>query len=145
MSVKAWFTISALILVALSVAVVVRLLAPAPQPEILARVGEARLAGTLVSSCWPQRGGEIRCSDAGETEVPERRIPGSGELELTAYPVEPTEGDVTIRTLDGDVVFEGAWDDEIDYDLEAGTYEMTVEARYTDEAKVTYLFRLVVS
>jgi hypothetical protein len=145
MTVRTWFTISALVLVALTVAIVFRLRQPAPQPEILARVGQARLEGRLVESCWPKSGGDIVCEDANEGRPPVRTVPSRGEIEFTAYPVEPKDGTVVIEDADGDVVLTEEWDDEIAYSLDEGTYDLTVDAIYGGDANVSYAFRLRVS
>jgi hypothetical protein len=142
MTVRTWFTISALVLIALSVAIVFRLRQPAPQPEILARVGEVRLQGVLTESCWPKSGGDVDCTHERFKEPSARLIPESGEMDFSAYPVEPNDGTITIEDASGDVVAEEEWDDEIGYDLRSGLYDITVDATYGDEASVRYLFRV---
>ncbi|MEX2394769.1 MAG: hypothetical protein WD826_09860 [Actinomycetota bacterium] len=145
MTVRTWFTISALVLIALSVAIVFRLRQPAPQPEILARVGQIRLEGELRHSCWPKSGGEITCLSDDQKTPGIRTIPKSGEMDFSAYPVEPNDGTITFEDASGDVVLEEDWDDEIGYDLRSGLYDITVNADYGDEASVRYLFRVRIS
>ena len=140
MTVRTWVTISVLAMTALAIAVVVRLMQPAPVPEILARVGEVRIEGTLVSSCWPQRGGETVCKDNEDADDPARAtIPGEGRLRFAAYPVEPK---------DAEIVFAGKtyeWEDDINYELDPGRYAISVNADYGEGNRVRYAFSLRVT
>lgn len=142
MTVKAWLTISAIVLVALTVSVVVRLLQPAPAPEILARVGDTRLEGELIEACWPQRGGEIRCEDGDGGGPATKSVPSEGTLRVAVYPVEPKSGTVTVRGADGDEVLSRRWTKAVRYELDPGTYDVVAAADYGSGAKVSYRFRL---
>jgi len=140
MTVRTWITLSIAILVALSVAIVVRLLAPVPHPPILARSGEARLEGRLIEACWPQRGGDLRCEKGSGTNDP-MTIPGEGELRIVvAYPAQPEEGSLRVMRGRKTVLGSKDWEDEVTYDLDAGTYELIAEARYPQDAFVRYRF-----
>jgi hypothetical protein len=140
MTVRAWFTISALVLLALSAAVIVRLLAPVAAPEILARVGDTRLDGTRIASCWPQRGNDLRCEEGGDDDRELRTIPSSGRMRLiVTYPAQPEKGWVRIDGENDDVA-KRDWDDEFRYNLEPGEYQMVAHADYPQNARVRYRF-----
>lgn len=142
MTVRTWITLSLVILVALTVAILVRLLAPVDAPPILARVGETRIEGSLVEACWPQRGGDLRCEEEDRRDVEVTAIRSEGELRLiVAYPAQPEDGSVEI-TGDEDRVLRKDWDDEIAYDLDRGSYTMVVHAVYPEGAFVRYRFGL---
>lgn len=140
MTVRTWITLSVLILVALSVAIVVRLLAPVEAPPILVRSGDVRLDGSLVESCWPQRGGDLRCEEGGRFATEVRTIRPEGELRvIVAYPAQPEDGSIEIvRDGGGKKTYD--WDDEVSYDLEPGTYSITARAEYPLDAHVVYRF-----
>src|SRR5688572_17925601 len=97
-TVRAWFTISALVLVALAAAFGFRLFASNPAPEIVVRAGDVRLERKLDTACWPQRSGQVECSEAERADDPRyKAIPSSGTLRiLVAYPVQPTDGSIWI-------------------------------------------------
>lgn len=138
MTVRAWFTISAVVILLLAGAVTYRLLAPVATPAILARSGDARLEGEHVHSCWPQRGGRLRCRRSTPTPN-EVVIPASGTLGfVVAYPVQPDEWQITIANEDRTVIFEES--DEVGYELQRGSYRIDAQARYSDDAFVQYLF-----
>jgi hypothetical protein len=139
MTVRTWITLSVLILVALSVATVVRLLTPVV-PEVVARSGETHLDGTLIETCWPQRGGDLRCEkgdDRGEVVAVE--ADGTFNV-IVVYPAQPDEGRLQIRRGGKTVVDTDDWERELDYDLEAGTYELIAEGRYPEDAFVRFRF-----
>lgn len=139
MTVRAWFTISAVVLVLLGGAVAYRLLAPVAAPEILARSGDVRLDGARVMSCWPARGGALRCR--GSQDVPAAAdVPPSGTLRfLVAYPVQPDTWQITVARGRRTVMVED--EPRFRYDLDAGTYAVDVQARYPADAFVHYRFR----
>lgn len=144
MTVRAWFTISALVLAALAAAFIFRLFAPVPAPEIIVRAGDERLGGMLVRACWPQRTGEIECRDEPDRsdDIRRERIPSSGDLQISiAYPAPPESGSLTITTEPSDrVVLTRDWTSTLSYDLEPGSYVLRAVARYPEEASVTYDF-----
>ena len=140
MTVRTWITLSLLLLVAMTVAVFVRFLSPVDAPPILARVGDARLEGVLDEACWPQRGGELRCTEGDDAPRAGTTLPGEGKLRLiVAYPAQPEEGRIEI-TRDDERVLRKDWDDEITYELDPGTYTMTADARYPEDAFARYRF-----
>ena len=140
MTVRTWITLSLLLLVAMTVAVFVRFLAPVDAPPVLARVGDERIEGVLDEACWPQRGGELRCTEGDEGPRAEGTLPDEGTMRLiVAYPAQPEEGRIEI-VRGGDRVLRTDWDDEIDYELDRGTYTMTADARYPEDAFVRYRF-----
>jgi hypothetical protein len=143
-SVRTWFTLSALAMLALAAAFVYRfLIAPLSPPEILVRVDDVRLEGVQTSACWPQRGSELRCDDAEPSAPAATDIPRSGTLRLVAaFPEQPLEGTVVIAADRGPTVLEEEWARDVPYALEPGTYLMTAEARYPADAFVRYLYRL---
>lgn len=138
MSVRAWFTISAAVLVLLGGAVVYRLLAPVPTPEILGRSGDVRLEGQHLASCWPQRGGPLRCRESrGSPELTD--VAGRGTLRfLVAYPAEPEEWQITVARDRRTALVED--EARFTYDLEPGRYDVDVQARYPEDAFVQYRF-----
>lgn len=143
MTVRAWFTISAVVLVVLTGAVTYRLLAPVSTPAILARAGDVRLEGEHVYSCWPQRGGRPKCERSKATPRAVV-VPRSGKLRVVvAYPVQPDSWQLTIANSERTVIFTESHD--LDYELGPGSYRMDVQARYPDDAFVQYHFRFKVS
>ena len=145
MTVRAWFTISALVLVALSVAIVVRLLAPVQAPEILARVDDVRLEGVLVESCWPQRGNDVTCKDGPDEDPETRTLPSSGTLRfIVTYPAQPDDGSIVIEG-EGEEIRKRSWDDDIRYELEPGDYTIEAQADYPQDAYVRYRFAFTVT
>jgi hypothetical protein len=142
-TVRTWFTISVLVLVALSAAVVVRFLAPVDPPPIFVRSGESRLVGSLDKGCWPQRGGDLRCEEGGDGERPRAgTIPREGKLRVVvAYPAQPEDGRIRIVRFPSREVLDEEWSESIDYKFEAGTYVMSADARYPEKAYTRYVFR----
>lgn len=146
MTVRTWFTLSALILVALCVAIVAKLLAPASPPAILARVDETRLEGALVEGCWPQRGDDLRCEEGGDADPERRTIPPEGEFRVVvAFPTDPEDGSVRVVDEDGEPVIDEDWDERVPYELDPGDYELEVRADYPAEARVAYTFPFTVT
>lgn len=143
MTVRAWFTISALVLAALAAAFVFRLFAPVPAPEVVARAGEVRLDGEMRETCWPQRGGDVRCR-RGDADPRGGTLPGRGTLRMiVTFPTQPEDGYVSI-TGPEDLRVDG-WRRNVAYDLPPGDYEMTAQATYPGDAFVRYAFRFSVS
>ena len=139
MTVRAWFTISTLVLVALVVAIFIRLLAPVGAPPVLARVGDTRLSGARVKACWPQRGGHLRCQGA-EPSPRTASLPKSGSLRIVvAYPAQPPSGTITI-VRGGHTVLTRKWNDMVHYKLKTGTYELVADAQYPQDAYIKYRF-----
>lgn len=146
-TVRTWFTISALVLVALAVAAVVRIVSPLPAPRLLATASGRPLEGAPVASCWPQRSGDLRClrSDDGPP-ADATPVPADGRLRIIAdFPVQPVEGVIRlVDTATDEAVIDGAFTDRIDYDLQPGRYLLRVEARWGEGAFVRYAFALAV-
>lgn len=142
MTVRAWFTISALMLLALTAAVLFQFLRPVPAPEILMHVGDTRIEGSLDRYCWPQRGGDLRCAGGGGGEAETQPIPASSTFRLVvAYPAQPEEGTVRVVSRDtGETVLRRDWARSVPYELEPGTYFVEAEARYPADAVVRYRF-----
>ena len=108
MSVRAWFTISAAVLVVLVAAFVFRFFAPVPAPEVVARVGSIRLKGQRISDCWPQRNGDLRCASFKTRWTQTVRLRGKGTMHIVvAYPVQPPDGSLVFAKRDGTVVQTG--------------------------------------
>src|SRR5688572_13457634 len=140
MTVRTWFTISALVLVALAGAVVYQFLRPLRPPEILVSVGDVRLDGRVERACWPQRNGELDCGSEDRSDD-RRIIPNEGTFRfVVAFPAQPEDGKITIargrRTLES----HDGWDRELDYDLEPGNYVLDVQAQYPEDAHLHYVF-----
>lgn len=147
MTVRAWFTISAIVLVALTAAVVYRLLAPVPAPEILVRAGDVKLEGHRQTACWPQRNGEVSCERGGNGALTKKNaIPAEGTIRsVVGFPVQPENGRLRITTRTGRAVVDEDWSRTYRYDLAPGTYALEVTAEYPNNAHVTYLFLLSVT
>ena len=144
MTVRAWFTISTLVLIALVAAIFVRLLAPVGAPAVLARSGETRLSGARVKGCWPQRSGKLRCQgpDGSAKQV---TIAGSGSFRIVvAYPAQPKDGTISIKR-GGRQVLTKRWNDSVKYKLRPGSYLMYADARYPSGAYVKYRFAFRIS
>lgn len=145
MTVRAWFTISALVLAALATAFVFRLFAPINAPGILVRSGDVRLHGKLDESCWPGRNRELRCEreDAGSVPATEVVAAKGAFRIVVAYPAQPDDGEIRI---DGpDPVHIDDWRNPLRYDLEPGTYTLSARANYPERAFVRYVFRFRVT
>lgn len=149
MTVRAWFTISAVALVALGIAFALRVFSPLGAPELLVTVegtaDSVRLPGVHEESCWVQRDDELRCVDP-DPQLPgdPPSVPRTGRMRIVAaFPVQPDEGTVrVVERSSGRVAFESELDDRIDYELAPGRYVLRVEARYPDDAFVRYAYPL---
>jgi hypothetical protein len=146
MSVRAWFTISAAVLVVLVFAFVFRFFAPVPAPDIVARVGSIRVAGQRVSDCWPQRNGGLRCAKFKTRWTKPARLRGTGTMHVVvAYPVQPPDGTIVFTKRDGTVVLSKKWADPLPYRLAPGDYIMRADAQYQRGAHIEYYFPLTVT
>lgn len=144
MTVRAWFTISALVLVALAIAFAFRVFGPVSTPGILARSGDVRLEGTLVESCWPGRSGKIACTRGDGARGSAPTVASQGHFRvLVEYYQQPTRG--TIRIDGPERIQVDDWRSPLSYDLEPGTYSLTTEARYPQNAFIRYVFRFKVT
>lgn len=143
MTVRAWFTISALVLVALFASVAYRFLRPLDPPTLLASVPAARLEGDFRAACWPQRGGQLKCTSNDQpASTLGPRIEPDGVMRLVAaFPTPPTGGKIAIVDSAGKkVLSRTGWTDKLDYELASGRYKLQAEARYTKDAFVRYSF-----
>jgi len=131
------------VLVALAAAFGFRLFVSNPAPEIFVRVGDVRLEGRRISACWPQRSGQVECSDAESSDdVRYPAIVSSGTLRiLVAYPVQPNDGSIRITDRDaGTTVLERDWTRSLRYDLDPGRYVLRASAPYPQGSRVIYDF-----
>src|ERR1051325_4254800 len=141
MSVRAWFTISAAVLVVLTLAFVFRFFAPVPAPEVVARVGGIRLTGQRAADCWPQRSGDLRCGKFKTKWTKAVRLRGKGTMHVVvAYPVQPPDGTLTLTKRDGTVVLTKKWTETIPYDLPPGEYALRADAAYPKGPYANYYF-----
>jgi hypothetical protein len=146
-TVRAWFTISAVAMAALVAAVVLKAFAPLQPPAILATAGPVRLTGSSQGSCWPQRGSKLRCEPADpKPKVPPAVLPASGTIRVvTAFPVQPKDGSVRIEDSSGNAVLsDPSWTDDVRYTLEPGSYVLRAQADYPARAYVRWAFAFVV-
>lgn len=143
MTVRAWFTISAIAVVALVAAFVWRFFfAAVAVPEVIARSDDVRLPGVFLASCWPDRDEELTCEEAEGVEAPQEQpaVDAAGSFRLiVAFPARPEGGRIEVSER-GRTVIESEWTSELDYDLDPGSYELTAEARYRAGAFVRYRF-----
>jgi hypothetical protein len=138
-TVRTWFTISAIVVVALFAAVAVRLFVPGSQgpPDIVVRVGDVRLDGAVRESCWPQRDGAITCEERTDTESESHIIPAAGSMRIfVSYPAQPKRGSIVISN-GRRTVLKRKWTHNFRYSLDPGSYTLTVEAGYEPEAGTT--------
>jgi hypothetical protein len=143
MSVRAWFAISAVVLVVLAAAVAYRFVAPLPAPAIVARVGSIELRGVDIESCWPRRSGRIHCTSGDKSRPKAVSVPSSGTIRIVAaFPVQPPDGRVTIGTAARVVSATKTWTPNLAYRLASGTYSVHVQAFYPHGARLDYLFAL---
>lgn len=144
MTVRAWFTITAIALALLSAAFVYRFFfQPVSPPQILVTTPDARLPGAYAGSCWPQRGDELRCEEPADPDPGESAtITGSGTMRvIAAFPVQPDRGRlVIVDARSGREVLSERWTDRLAYDVPSGTYRLEAEARYPADAFVRYVF-----
>jgi hypothetical protein len=146
MSVRAWFSISALVLVVLTIAFALRFFAPVPAPETVARVGSIRLGGQRVADCWPQRNGKLRCEKRDVEWRHPSRLRGKSTIHVVvAYPVQPQNGSLVLATRDGHTIVTSKWTDSLPYDLPPGEYSLRARADYPKGAYVDYAFPLTVT
>lgn len=141
MTVRAWLTISAVVLVVLGAAAAWRFLQPVEPPAVLARAGDVRLEGTFDGGCWPQRGDELRCHEAERAAAETARVAGDGSFSIVvAFPAQPDEGYVQIGERGGRRLQRAEWTRRLPYRLAPGLYELVAEARYGAGAYVRYRF-----
>jgi hypothetical protein len=144
-TVRAWFTISAVVVAALGAALFFQFTRSVAPPEIVVHAGNERLEGTLASACWPQHSGDLRCEEHEQPDAPVRTIAGKGSLRVVLlYPAEPKNGSILIARR-GKVVLRSRWRRTLRYDLEPGDYTLTAQAGAPDGAYVRYLFRVTVT
>ena len=140
MTVRAWFTISAVLLVVLSLAVLYQFTRPIAPPEILVTSGAVRLDGRTAEACWPQRDGKLDCSTADATDE-RMTVKAKGTFRLVvAYPAQPEDGQIEIARGRRTLVSEDDWTRAVRYDLEPGDYTLSVQARYPADAFVHQVF-----
>jgi hypothetical protein len=140
MTVRAWFTISGLVLVALVAAVVFKLFAPVSPPKILGRVDGTRLEGQLENACWPQRSEKLTCTSRS-AHPQAATIPRSGRFHVVvAFPAEPQRGSILIGDELGRILESHPWGKDFAYKLDPGRYTMRAKASYPRGLYVTYAF-----
>ena len=145
MSVRAWFTISAVVLVVLTAAFALRFFAPVPAPAIVARVGGIRLVGQATADCWPQRNARLRCHRRSSSWTRPARLRGKGTIHIVvAYPIQPRAGSLVILRRDGATVTTSGWRESLAYDLQPGEYALQAVAEYPKGARVAYYFPITV-
>lgn len=139
MTVRAWFTISALVLAALAAAVAFQFFRPVPVPHLIVRSGQIRLEADPVKWCWPQRSG-LRCSRSEPSHVAELSVPSRGSLRIViAYPKQPPKGSIRI-TYGGDmIILSRRWTNRLRYRLNPGqTYTLLARAQYSRDVYIDY-------
>jgi len=141
MTVRTWFTISIVVVIALFAAVALKLSAPVNAPSIVARVGETRLAGHLVASCWPGGNGKIACKQGkGDGNGAVATIPPKGTLRvIVAYPLQPKDGYLQFSRKTGPL-YRTPWRENTHYDLPPGRYTLNAVAQYPKGPHVEYSF-----
>lgn len=145
MTVRAWITISTIVLVALAAAVGFQFLRPIEPPPIVVISGEQRIEGAFDAGCWPQRDGVLRCTEGSDEPSPGTiRSKGSLRVALLA-PVQPKDGQIRITDAEGETVLKAPWQRTIRYDLGPGDYTLTALAGEKDKAYVRYAFALRVT
>jgi len=148
MTVRAWFTISAVAMAVLTAAFVYRFFfAPVSPPEVLVTAAEGRIEGTYAGSCWPQRGDELECEEAADpdAESPTAIAPTGTLRVVVVFPQQPDRGRLVITDAStGGEVLSEAWTDRLTYDLAPGTYRLEADARYPSGAFVRYVFAVSV-
>jgi hypothetical protein len=142
MTVRTWFTISALVLVALAAAVALQFTRPLRPPEILVRSGNVRLHGMQTSSAWPQRDGRLaRSSNDSRAGLRPVDVPGSGTFRFVfASPAQPTSGEITITNTRHRTLIRTRWHRAVRYDLPPGAYVIRAVAGDRARAYVAYEF-----
>ena len=143
MTVRAWFTISAVAMAVLTAAFVYRFFfAPVSPPEILVTAAEGRIEGTYTGSCWPRRGDAVACDERDVQDGDPLTVARMGTLRIVvAFPQQPDRGRLEIVDAStGEQMLSEAWTDRLDYDLPSGAYRLTATARYPADAFVRYVF-----
>lgn len=145
MTVRAWFTISALVLAALAAAFIFRLFQPMRAPEMRLRAGDTTLEGSMDEACWIGRNGERSCEGGSNDGAKSASIPPRGEFRLIVlYPVQPETGEIRIDGPDGRGEAQ-KWRSELPYELEPGRYTLTARADYPERSFIRYVFRFTVT
>ncbi len=144
MTVRTWFTISALVVAALTGAFVYRLLQPLAFPEVILRSGDVRIEGDLAASCWPKRGPELRCTRKDAEPASRSTIPSAGTFRfIVTFPAQPEDGEIRI---DGPTRLKlDDWRQSLAYELAPGSYTLRARGEYPNDAYVSYLFRFRVT
>ena len=140
MTVRTWFTLSAVVVIALFGAVALKLTAPVNAPTIVARAGELRLHGRRISACWPNGRGKEKCTGAENTAPDVATLSRRGTLRVVvAYPLQPKQGYIEVRSGDR-VVFKRPWSENTDYNVPSGNYELVAYAKYAKSSHLEYAF-----
>jgi hypothetical protein len=140
MTVRAWVTISVVVLVVLTGATVYQFTRPLPAPPVLVRSGDVRLEGRNVISCWPQRNERLRCAGS-DAELGARTVPSKGTFHLiVAYPVQPSKGQISLARGRKTLLYRDEWVRTLRYDLDPGEYTLDVQAGYPADARLHYIF-----
>lgn len=148
MTVRAWFTISALVLAALAAAFTLQLLRAVPPPEVLVHVGEERLVSYDRDACWPQRNGKLRCTSEESVDPVRNTVDDNGSLRIVlASPAQPRDGEIRITDSRDEEVVDSEWKRTLRYDLDPGEYTLTARAGQSGRGKayVRYAFLLRVT
>jgi hypothetical protein len=148
MTVRAWFTISALVLAALAAAFALQILRPVQPPEVVVRTDDRRLVSYDRDACWPQRNGKLRCTSEEETDAERNTIDENGSLRIVlASPAQPKDGSIRVTNLEDETVLKSGWKRTLRYDLDPGDYTLTAHAGESGKGKayVRYAFLLRVT
>lgn len=140
MSVRAWLTISAVLLIVLGFSAAIRFFSPLSPPDIVVTTSDARLEGYQQASCWPQRAGDLLCEETNEAEVGPQTIDAQGDLlVVVVYPSTPAKGAVKFKNAAGEIAFETTeWARNVPYNVPPGDYTVEVEANYAQGAYVRW-------
>lgn len=140
MTVRTWFTISTIVVIALFGAVALKLSAPVNAPTIVVRSGDLRLVGHRNGACWPKGNGRLHCVGADPAPPRVVMLPRRGKLRVVvAYPLQPKQGYVAI-THGRDIISKRNWTESFAYDVPPGTYQLIAYAKYPKSVFVQYLF-----
>lgn len=142
MTVRAWFSISAALLIVLGISVAYRFFSPLRPPEVVVTTSEGKLNGSPVDGCWPQRGGDLRCEKGPVPDSNHQRIPSSDELLLVVvFPSIPVDGTVTFTDQNGKTVFESkGWERTLGYSVPKGKYTLGVRAEFNEGAYLEWAY-----